>query len=282
MRSEVRFAAYRDYTKKRTEASNALMALLAGAQMASHLLKLTDGSEHLLPDIFPSVPHIRRFNLSTDQARGLLNAADEHLGAMSVPYVLAIHEDYLRTCLTLLAQDCKCSPKAAGAQAWALHGKVATAAGTAFSHDSIVQFDTLREMRNCMIHAGGQADTRLLGHISQWTAEIAADWLAVAHNDPRRLRLGDKIRFSHGELIMSLAVTKRLAREANKLLQTTLSKAFWADLVMAELVAGDPAAARGSQALKKARGLARFSYRPLDLTDDELKKAIERARWNCE
>jgi hypothetical protein len=168
--------------------------------------------------------------------------------------------------------------KAAGAQAWALHGKVATAAGTAFSHHSIVQFDTLREMRNCMIHAGGQADTRLVGHISQWTVEIAADWLAVAHNDPRLLRLGDKIRFSHGELIMGLAVTKRLARETNKLLQTTLSKAFWADLVVADLLAGDPAAARGSQALKKARGLARFSYRPLDLSDDELKHAIERAR----
>jgi hypothetical protein len=28
----------------------------------------------------------------------------------------------------------------------------------------------------------------------------------------------------------------------------------------------------------KDRGLARFSYRPLDLTDDELKNAIERAR----
>jgi hypothetical protein len=79
------FAAYREYRKKRTDASNALMALLAGAQLASHLLKLTDGSRHLLPDIFPSVPHIRRFNLSTEQAIELLDAADEHLGAMSVP-----------------------------------------------------------------------------------------------------------------------------------------------------------------------------------------------------
>jgi hypothetical protein len=176
-----------------------------------------------------------------------------------------------------LSEDSHCSPKDANAQAWALHGKVAAATGSPFSWESIVQFDTLREMRNCMIHAGGQADARLLGQIASWTSPIAADWLAIAHADPRCLRLGDKISFSHGELIVSLAVTKRLAREANRLLQKTLSRSFWADLLVADLTASDPSAVRGSQALKKARGLARFSYHPLSLTEQELRDAISRA-----
>ncbi|MDX6241019.1 MAG: hypothetical protein QOG10_5843 [Kribbellaceae bacterium] len=39
-----------------------------------------------------------------------------------------------------------------------------------------------------------------------------------------------------------------------------------------------PSSTRKGYVETKDRGLARFSYRPLDLTDDELKNAIERAR----
>lgn len=55
----VRFADYRTYEAKRVDASNAMMGLLAGAQLASHLLQLTAGSERLLPEVFPRVRHIR-------------------------------------------------------------------------------------------------------------------------------------------------------------------------------------------------------------------------------
>ena len=98
----VRFADYRQYEQVRTEASNAVMGLLAGARMAEHMLQLTEGSDRLLPEMFPQIPHIGRLNLKTGAARGILAAGDTHLGAMAVPYALAIHEDYLRTCLTLL------------------------------------------------------------------------------------------------------------------------------------------------------------------------------------
>jgi hypothetical protein len=50
---EVRFAEYRRYEARRVEVSNAMMALLAGAGMASHLLQLTRGSRHLLPEVLP-------------------------------------------------------------------------------------------------------------------------------------------------------------------------------------------------------------------------------------
>ncbi len=98
----VRFADYRQYEQVRVEASNAVMGLLAGARMAAHMLQLTEGSDRLLPEIFPQIPHIGRLNLTTEAARDILIDGDVYLGAMAVPYALAIHEDYLKTCLTLL------------------------------------------------------------------------------------------------------------------------------------------------------------------------------------
>jgi hypothetical protein len=95
----VRFRAYRRYEALRVEVSNALMGLLAGAQLSNHLLQLNRGSDRLLPEVYPNVPHIRRFNLTAEAASDILAEADVHLGAMSIAYVLALHEDSLKTCL---------------------------------------------------------------------------------------------------------------------------------------------------------------------------------------
>ncbi len=55
-----RFGAYRQYEETRIATSNAVMRLLAGAGMAAHMLQLTEGSDRLLPEIFPNVAHIER------------------------------------------------------------------------------------------------------------------------------------------------------------------------------------------------------------------------------
>jgi hypothetical protein len=92
---EVRYPAYRAHLEQRTDANSAIMAFLAGAQLAAHTLKLTEGSDLLLPEVFPNVQHIRRFNLQSSLAIEILGAGESHLGAMAVPYVLAIHEDFV-------------------------------------------------------------------------------------------------------------------------------------------------------------------------------------------
>jgi hypothetical protein len=68
----VQFANYRQYELARIEASNAVMGLLAGARMAAHMLQLTEGSDRLLPEIFPQIQHIGRLNLTTEAARDIL------------------------------------------------------------------------------------------------------------------------------------------------------------------------------------------------------------------
>lgn len=273
----VRFAAYREYEQSRTDASNAMMALLAGAQLASHLLQLTEGLDRLLPEVYPRVPHIGRFNLTSDAARRILDAADTHLGAMSVPYALAIHEDFLKTCLALLEQAALCLPGTSDKLPLAQqHAAIESATGGVLNADSLAQLDTLRRMRNCTIHSGGRANASLLHKISNWTASTEAGWVRLARRNPRGLRVGDVVVFGHGELILALAVTKLLGREANQLLQPALPRAQWADMVVDDLLASDPRALASPDASRRVRGLARYHYQPLALTDAELQSAMTR------
>lgn len=273
----VRFAAYRDYERNRTDASNAMMALLAGAQLATHLLQLTEGSNRLLPEVYPRVQHIRRFNLTSSAARDILSSADVHLGAMSVPYALAIHEDFLRTCLSMLEHAGRVPAGTADSSKLAnQHPLVEQATGGIFNPDSLTQLDTLRRMRNCTIHAGGRANASLISAICTWTPTVQADWIRLAQRSPRGLQSGDRVEFGHGELILSLAVTKRLAREANQLLQPALPAAHWADLVVEDLLTDQPGALARPDALRRLRGLARYHYQPLALTDADLTAAIAR------
>lgn len=95
MAPAVHFSIYRQYTKARQSANNAMVSFLAGSALASHTLQLTTGSNRLLPEIFPAVPHITRFNLRPDAAADVLGAAGPHLATVTIPYALAIHEDAL-------------------------------------------------------------------------------------------------------------------------------------------------------------------------------------------
>ena len=100
-----------------------MMGLLAGSCIAEHFLSLTEGCEHLLPTIFPPVDHIKRFNLTSGKAREVLQNADTYLGTMAVPYALAIHEDFLRTCVALTGAA------ANGISAAGLHGELQNITG---------------------------------------------------------------------------------------------------------------------------------------------------------
>jgi hypothetical protein len=271
----VKFAAYRDYDAARVDASNAMMALLAGAQLAAHLLRLSEGSSRLLPEVYPRVPHIGRFNLTSDKAREILDAADAHLGAMSVPYALAIHEDFLKTCLSLLHRGHLCSvgtvnnTKLAGQ-----HAAISTATGSAFGSGAVGQLNVLRTMRNCTIHAGGRASPALVAAIGSLTPAAEVAWVRLAKRSPRGIRVGDRVTFHQGELILALAVTKTLGREANIMLQSALPRTLWAELVVEDLLTTHPTARRAPDGLRAARGLARFHYGPLALTDAELTAAL--------
>lgn len=277
--SVVRFPGYRDWEGKRVDASNAMMGLLAGAQLATHLLKLTEGSSHLLPEVFPRVDHIGRFNLTTEEASAILASADTHLGAMSVPYALALHEDYMKTCLDLLGRAGLCSQSTvANTKLAGQHPKIAELTGGSFNADRLAQLDTLRIMRNCMIHDGGRANSILMTKVASWSPNTEALWTRVAPS-LRGITLGDRIEFGHQQLILALAVTKFLSREANALIQPVVPRDLWADVVVEDVAEQNGGALPPlPERMRKIRGVARFDYTPLQLTDTELQAALER-RW---
>jgi hypothetical protein len=241
------------------------------------MLQLTEGSDRLLPEIFPQIPHIGRLNLTTAAAGNILDAADTHLGAMAVPYVLAIHEDYLKTCLTLLERGgMRLSKSPDDLKLAAQHAEIQRVTGQTFTTASLEQLHILRSMRNCTIHSGGRADSALVNKLAAWSADAEAGWVKLTKRSPGTLTVGDTVTFSHGEVVIALAVTKVLALEATGFLGTALPKDLWADLLVEEMVAETPSILSAPDALRRASGRARFYYGPLMLGASDITRAIAR------
>jgi hypothetical protein len=273
----VRFGAYRGHEEIRKDASNAIMGLLVGAGVAAHLLQLTDGSDQLLPVIFPNIPHVRRLNLTSSRTREILADVDKHLGAMAVPYALAFHEDYLKTCLNLLARaGYKLGLAADGHKLFQQHEAIEKATGKTLNRTSLEQMHMLRVMRNCQIHSGGRADDRLMSLQKGWSDEANEGWLNISDSSPRDLTRNDVIIFGPGEIFIALAATKVLARQVNQFLQPALPRWLWADLVLEDIQEPGLAKTSHPEIRRKANGYARFNYGPMGLTDDEIAAAVDR------
>ena len=95
---------------------------------------------------------------------------------------------------------------------------------------------------------------------------------AVCHAEVVAHRVGEPF----GTLILALAVTKVLAREANRLLQPALPHSQWADMVVDDLIESDSHALRAPDRMRRAAGLGRYHYGAIALTSGELSAAFGR------
>ena len=280
-RGVVRFRVYRQHEALRVEASNALMGLLAGAQLSNHLLQLNRGSQRLLPEVYPNVPHIRRFNLTAEAASDILAEADVHLGAMSIAYALALHEDYMKTCLAMAADaGLVTRRRARETTAAGQHDALQTACGSRVDPLPLEQLIVLRKMRNAVIHDGGRADDGLVDAISTLSTEAIAAWTKIAGRDPSVIRPGDALRLGHGEMLLSLAVTKNVDRACNVLLQDGLPRHVWVRIAVDDALIQHPHAEQAGIALRKCHGVARHWYGPLALGRSEIDDELRRRRSN--
>jgi hypothetical protein len=273
---EVNYLRYRAYKQQRIIANDTMMGLLAGSKLASQTLQLTRGSTLRLRDIFPQVPHVHRFNLTTDKAQSVLNNAEELLGVLAVPQVMAIHEDLLVGMLQILEKDRpqlgKISKDAKNAT---VHEIFQRATNTVFTPASLELFHLIRLARNAHIHNGGVVNRSLADQVKQCSPVALESWWKMTRSRFPVSRVGDRIQLGVTELIGILALTKQLAKEANEGLQTVLSSGAWADLVVedgfSEGRAGNPA-----QQLKRLRGIAGQHYRAVSVPDEELEVALKR------
>ncbi|MFD8799537.1 hypothetical protein [Streptomyces atroolivaceus] len=273
--------AYREYEKSRIEANNSIMAMLAGSRLAEHMLGLASGSERMLPEIFPAVEHIGRMNLRVESARKLLAEAELHLSAMAVPYALALHEDYVITCLKLL-QRAKLINRdgVKSASPKTMHQKFETAASYSLSAVSVEQFDFLRLLRNSIIHAGGLPSADLLAASANLGATAARNWEVLTGVAPSALvEEGRPISLHQGELVAALAITKSLAEQLNEGLQKALPREAWADLLCEDFRAELSKYTHEDQRDRKLPGYARKNFGVIGLNADEIKKAAQKATW---
>lgn len=268
--SVVNFPAFRQHTEAREAANTAIMGLLVGSQMAAHFLTLLQGSGHLLPSLFPGVPHVGRFNLTSEGARDVLVHADEHLGTMAVPYAFSIHEDLMRSCIELLGQTPPHSVKQ-------LHSTLATVTGGTFHADSLSQFHLLREMRNAAIHSGGVIDQRVPDCVRDMSPAALTNWKRVTGRSPANLAVGNTVTFLTGELFLTLATTKALARQANGLINSALTSEQWAAVIISDLTTPDRPTGNPSQLRKRLLGWKRFHYSAAAVSEADLVAAARSA-----
>ena len=269
------------------------MALLAGSKLAAHTLQLTTGSRQMLPDIFPGVDHIGYFRLRTDAATDMLLNTGHHLGAVAVPYALAVHEDFAMTTLRLLVRlgftrtapgndpDSRKNP----IRAWNMHqaiymtlGLSIPARGTcvpAYEH-----FHLLREMRNAQIHSGGDISQRLADEVRDISTPAAIDWERLARRTPGEVIATPPMQFTIHDIFTVFATTKTMGREINTLLRDHLPHDQWAQLCIEDYASFSSNARGSDQWIRGLLGHAKQSYGTVGITEQELvDKAITMGFW---
>lgn len=273
----VHYLEYREHQRQRVRTNDTMMGLLAGSKLASQTLMLTAGSKLLMSDIFPGVEHVRRFNLTTDKAREVLGDAEELLGTLAVPQVIALQEDLMVGMLELLEKNVTgVGNISEGAKAANVHERFESATRKGFTPESLSLFHLIRKARNTHIHSGGKANPALVNAVNASDAKTLQVWSTVTKTPFRTYSLGDKVDLGLSELIGILAVTKRLAEEANSILQQALPKSTWADIAVIDWLETRKPGDKNQQN-KQLRGLAKFQYGPVNLSDQDLQAAKARA-----
>ena len=285
MPSTVQFAIYRDYEASRQRANNAIVALLAGSALAAHTLKLTEGSDRLLPEIFPAVPHIEYFNLRPDAAAAVIGAAGPHLATVTVPYALAIHGDFVTQCIDWMANTHRVAlmiPRR-DVNSGNMHEALASAVKNSLAASGSVDlelFHLYRQMRNCHIHRGGRANSALRDQEVGLSPEARVRWRDLTGREAGTLIADGRAEYCLLDVFAIFAVTKELGRGINSLLRTGLSPSQWAEACVDDYCQETARAPKSNAWGRGLIGYARYRYEALALEKRVLfEAAAKKGVW---
>lgn len=273
---DVLFPAYRKYYASRVQVNDAMAALLVGSKLAGHTLSLTVGSNATLRQLFPSVEHIERFNMKSDLAREFLNSADHHIASVAVPYALATHEDFVMEMLaTLKSEGRTLVTHGKQVRAWNMHAVLFESCGETEPDEWIQSFHALREVRNCITHAGGGVSTRLNEAIAAMGAEARSGWAGINGGMPP-----EAVADADGQLVLTaelvftaFAVTKRLGREINAVLCREYEIDEWARVAVLDYASQTSKPRNSSSWRRSLVGYARKFYAAANVTEESLETA---------
>jgi hypothetical protein len=262
------------------------MALLIGARLGEHALSTSpaDPSAHL-PELFGRISGIERVNRTVADAARLLSDAEHHLASMGIPYVLGVQGAFLSDAIAMLRESGKDDESASWSIPWRpdpkdvplneIHEYVAERCGRDLPSELLELFRLSRRIRNRIVHFAGVAGSRLPGEYRSLSPEARARWEEVA-GKPLTVDADGRLELSEGELIAVLATTYRLAQAVNAMLVETLSREYWARVVVADYRTLEPQRfGEKAKTVRRLMGHARIYYGAIGLTRDELQAALD-------
>lgn len=270
--SEVKYPAYRQYEEIRIDVNNAMLALLAGSKIADDAVVNAGDSEEFLSTLFPTIEHIKRFDLRVGPASDYLGKADTHLARMSITYALAIHEDFILS-MTAFASSAGISVSTGRITAKRMHSRLFLALGHQVPQDWMDCFQLIRCMRNSVIHQGGRVQQELTDLLSNMSTGAEQVWQRLNDQAPADVVQNGELVLIASHIFSAFAVVKRLGREVNVALAGAIPAQRWADICVEDYRTFTKKV-RNSPAWRRALiGYAKSHYGPLQLTEADLESA---------
>ncbi|WP_421119838.1 hypothetical protein ACE2AJ_00310 [Aquihabitans daechungensis] len=256
------------------------MTQLVATHLASELLDPAN-DERMLPDVYPNIEVLRRLNLPQGKARSMFAASARDLAFMSIPFLLAVHGDFIVKCIEMLqdagVDQSEVVPESLHLSAVHEHLESVT---HALPVDLLSMFHLSRRLRNRIIHNGGRYGSKMGTTWWALSPDARASWERLAQRPLHLGSAGDRLEINEGEVIATLAVVRALALHANELLQPVIPRTYWATLVVDDYADVAPDRMKDkANLLRRLRGYAGHNYEPLNLTERELAAAVaERER----
>ena len=274
---QVKFAEFRELERRRADASNTIWAMIVASKMAASTLQLSQGSTETLSEMFPLLGHVARFDMRSDRASQLMEDAEAEMSTMGMTYAIALHEDFVKSCLAMLIPAGRFSKsKLRSTTTVNAHENLETASGHRFDRDALALFHLTRVTRNYHIHAGGLVDKRLVDQYESLTEEQISLWESLTAERLEIPLIDTPARVGVGGLVATLAIGKRLSYDVNLALQKSIPRASWADMAANEYFQLGAKKPNDPTALRALKGYLRGGFTALELTDEELRAAIDR------
>jgi len=281
----VRFPAYRRYSEARIEVNDAMMALLIGARLGEHALRTSAADPSaLLPSLFGQIAGIARVNRTAGDAARLLGDAEKHLAYMAIPYALTVHSAFLVSAARMLRDDRRDEPshdysvpRQGDLTKLSLdiaHEYIAARGVVGLDDTLLALFHVARRIRNRIVHFNGSAGSRLAADYKTLPKAARASWEDLAGRPlPAAISAG-RLELAEGELVATLAISRHLAQETNSLLAHSLSRPYWARVVIDDYRSAYPQRfGERDRRVRRVLGHAERLYRPLKLSEAELTQA---------
>lgn len=286
--AQILFPGWREYKAARTEANDAMMALLVAARIGAHTLESSPARPNvLLSDLYGSIRGIGRLDVTVGRGGELMGTAERHLAFMGIPFCLAVHDALTQRVIDLLRAGGRDAPAATWKHPYVkkpgevglarVHAYISERVGVPLDPTDAELFRLVNRLRNRIVHHAGVANQPLLDEYEAGWSNARPEWESLTGR-ALSIDADGVLQLGESEIVAAFALLDRLAHQINSALHPpVISREFWADVVVEDFRSrnrrsfGQPAIR-----MRKLAGQARTFYSSIGLTDADLEAAVGR------